>query len=62
MSFTLTFAWWWIPAALTLAGVVWAVFFVDSGDGMFSGLNNLFALVPVSIVSAVAWAVAAILK
>jgi hypothetical protein len=62
MVFTLTLAWWWIPAAVTLAGIVWALFLVDHGDGIGAGLNNLLALVPVSIISAIAWAVAAFLK
>lgn len=62
MTFTFTLAWWWIPAAITLAGLVWALFLVDRGDGIGAGLNNLLALVPVSIISAIAWAVAAILK
>lgn len=62
MSFTLTFAWWWIPAAITLVGLVWAIFVVDRGDGMFAGLNNMLALVPVLLVSAIAWAIAGALK
>lgn len=62
MKFALTFAWWWIPAAITLAGLIWAMFFVDHGDGIGAGFKNLLALIPVSVVSAVAWAVAAILK
>lgn len=62
MVFTLTLAWWCIPATITLAGLVWALFLVDHGDGIGAGMNNLFALVPVSIISAIAWAVAAFLK
>ena len=62
MTFTLTFAWWWIPAAITVLGLAWALFVVDPGDGWFSGLSNLFALIPVLFVSAVAWAIAGALK
>lgn len=62
MTFTLTFAWWWIPTAITLVGLAWALFFVDDGGGMFSGIGNLFALIPVLTVSAIAWAIAGALK
>ena len=62
MTLTLTFAWWWIPAAITFGGLVWALFFVDDGGGMFSGLSNAFALIPVLAVSAIAWAIAGALK
>lgn len=59
---TITFATYWIPLAITLIGVFWALFIVDDGGGMFSGLGNAFALIPVSIVSAIAWIVWAISK
>lgn len=59
---TITFAAYWIPLAITLIGVFWALFIVDGGSGMFSGLANMFALVPVSIVSAIAWIIWAIFK
>lgn len=62
MTFTITFAWWWIPLAITICGLLWAVFLVDSGDGYFSGIPNVFALVPALALSAVAWAIAGILK
>ena len=62
MSFTLTYAWWWVPAAITLVGLIWAIFIVDGGSGIGAGLANLFALVPVLLLSAVAWAVAGIMK
>jgi hypothetical protein len=62
MTFTLTFAWWWIPTVVSVVGLVWAIFFVDPGDGWFSGLSNIMALIPVLFVSAVAWAIAGALK
>ena len=62
MTFTLTFAWWWIPTVITVVGLIWAVCIVDDGSGIGAGLANMFALVPVSIVSAIAWAVAGALK
>lgn len=63
MSFTLTFAWWWIPTAVTVIGLFWALFIYDDGSsGYLSGLGNLFMLIPVLAVSMVAWIVAAVFK
>lgn len=59
---TITIAAWWIPTAITLIGVIWALFIVDDGGGMFSCIGNLIALVPVSVVSAIAWIIWAIYK
>lgn len=53
--------WWVIPSIITAVGLVWAAT-LDDGGGISSGLGNLLALVPVSVVSAVAWIIAAILK
>jgi hypothetical protein len=61
MTFTLTFAWWWFPAAFTLLGLIWA-FSIDDGGGIFGGLGNLLALVPVLGLSCVVWFVAGVLK
>lgn len=62
MNITITIAAWWIPAAITLIGLFWAFFIVDDGGGMFSGMGNLLALIPVSVISAIAWIVWAIFK
>lgn len=62
MTFTISFAWWWIPTAITAVGLVWALFIVDDGGGMFSGMSNIFAMVPVLAISAIAWAIAGALK
>ena len=62
MTFTFTFAWWWIPTLITLMGLIWVAFFVDPGDGIGAGLNSIFALVPVLFISALAWAIAGALK
>jgi len=59
---TLTIAAWWIPTAITVIGLIWALFIVDDGGGMFSGIGNMLALIPVSIVSAIAWIIWAIFK
>ena len=62
MTFTLTFAWWWIPALITVAGVIWALFIVDDGGGYLSGIGNMFALVPALVVSCLAWIIAGVFK
>ena len=62
MTFTLTLTWWLIPTAISAVGLIWALWIVDDGGGMFSGLSNFFALVPVLAVSTIAWAIAAFLK
>ncbi len=61
MEIAFTLQWWVIPTVITICGLVWAAM-LDDGGGMFSGLGNLLALVPVSVISAIAWIIAAILK
>jgi len=53
---------WMIPAAITAAGLFWAIYLIDDGPGYFSGISNLLALFPVSIVSTISWIIWAILK
>ena len=62
MTFSFTLSWWLIPAWITVLGLIWALWIVDDGGGMFSGISNIFALVPVLAISSIAWAVAAFLK
>ena len=62
MEFTITFSWWWIPAAITVATCSWALFIHDDGGGYMSGLGNVLLLVPALLVSALAGAVAGFLK
>jgi len=62
MTFTIAFAWWWIPAIITFLSIFWALFIVKDSPGLFSGIGNIFALVPALFVSMVAWIIAAILK
>lgn len=61
MTFVFTCDWWWFPTAFTLAGLIWA-FSIDDGGGLFAGLSNLLALVPVFGLSLVVWIVAGVLK
>ena len=62
MTFTITFAWWWVPTIITIAGFIWALFIFDDGGGYLAGMGTMFALVPVLIVSCIAWAIAGALK
>ena len=63
MTFTLTFARWWIPTAITVLGLLWVFFIYDDGSrGYLSGLGNLFMLIPVLAVSIVLWIIVATLK
>lgn len=63
MTFTLTFAWWWIPTAITLLcflAVHW--YSRDDNSGMFSGIATMIFMVPALFVSMRAWIIAAIFK
>ena len=62
MTFAFTLAWWVIPTVITVLGLIWALFIVDSGSGMLAGFSNLLALIPVLLVSAIAWSVAGAFK
>ncbi len=62
MTFTITYAWWWVPTFITVIGLIWALVIVDDGGGWLSGMGNVLALVPTLFVSAVAWAIAGALK
>jgi hypothetical protein len=59
---TITFGAWMIPTAITAIGLIWAMFIVDDGGGYFSGISNIFALVPVLFVSCIAWILWGIFK
>ncbi len=60
MSFTLTFAWWWIPTIVTILALLWAFFWPADRDGIAGGMTLIIMLVPALFVIAVAWAVAGI--
>jgi len=62
MTITFELGWWVIPTVITIVAVIWALFFVDDGGGWFSGLANVFALIPALAVSAIAWIIAGFLK
>lgn len=61
MTFTLTFSWWWVPAAITIGGLIWAAR-TNDGGGYLSGIATMFNVLIVLAVSGVAWAIAGFLK
>lgn len=61
MTFTLTFAWWWIPTIITVVSLLIALCWPGDG-GYLSGIETLFYLIPALFVSMVAWIFAAALK
>jgi hypothetical protein len=63
MTFTLTYQWWWIPAALTVAAVVWG-FLPDNKreDSIAAGLTAIFWATPILLFLCVVWIVAGVLK
>lgn len=62
MTFTITFAWWYIPTAITILSILWAFFWPADRGGMFGGLTTMFMLIPALVVIAFSWIVAGILK
>lgn len=61
MSLSLVIAWWFIPAAITVIGLIWALFIVK-GEGFMGELSNLFAVGAVAVLSAISWAIAGFFK
>lgn len=57
---TLTISWWVIPTLITVLGTVWAIFIYEDSGSM--GIGNMLLMVPVSVVSAISWILAALLK
>lgn len=62
MELTLTFASWWIPAAITVVALCVAIFWPTERGGYMPAPLPIFLLVPALFVSAVAWAVWGFLK
>ena len=61
MTITITYAWWWVPAAISVICFGWAFTREDEG-GYLSGIDSLIWFAIASFVSAVAWAIAGALK
>jgi hypothetical protein len=56
MSFTMVLAWWYVPTAITIFGLFWALFVVKGV------LESMFSLAGAAMMSAVAWAIFGFLK
>lgn len=59
---TITLGIWIIPLIITILSICWALFYVDGGEGMLSGLANLLALIPALFISLIAWIIWGIFK
>ena len=59
---TITFSIVWIPISITLIGLFWAIFIVDSGHGIGAGLSNVLALIPVLFISMLSWIIYSFFK
>ena len=57
MTFTISYAWWWVPAAFTVLFLVWAALPSD-GDPVQALIQLVAALAAISVF----WAVGGILK
>jgi hypothetical protein len=62
MSFSITLAWWHIPAVVTVLAVLWTLFWPADTSGSFGGIARLFMALPALIVSLLAWAIAGFFK
>jgi hypothetical protein len=61
MTFTLTYAWWWIPTLVTVLGIGYMLVPKDYG-GNFPDIGSLLDFVVVLIVVLLAWAVGGFIK
>ena len=61
MTLTFTYAWWWIPSIITIIAMSYP-FFAKTGDGIGGGIQLMLLLIPALFVTAVAWAIAGVLK
>lgn len=59
---TIIIAWWVIPTVILAAGTIYALFIHDDGGGYLSGIGNLLLLIPVLVVSLIAFIIAAVFK
>jgi len=61
MTFTLAYAWWWIPTLVTILGIGYMLVPKDYG-GNFPDIGALLDLVVILIVVLLAWAVGGFIK
>lgn len=61
MTFTLTYAWWWIPAFITVLSIGYMMIPKDHG-GNFPDIGVMIDLILVLLVVSIAWAIGGIAK
>ena len=61
MTFTFTYAWWWIPAAITAGTVIWLSLPKDHG-GNYPDIGSMINLVMGLLIVCFAWAVGGFFK
>lgn len=59
---TITFSAVWIPILFTVVPIFWAIFIVKDEGGMFSGIGNVFALIPALFISMLSWIIYSFFK
>lgn len=52
---TITLGMWVLPTIITFSAFFWALCIVKPGSGWFSGLPNVLALIPASVISLASW-------
>jgi hypothetical protein len=62
MTLTLSFAWWHIPAVVTVLALLYVLYWPADDSGFMGGVTRLFMMVPALFVSLLAWAVAGFFK
>lgn len=62
LTLSITLAWWYVPALITVLSLLWSFFWPADDSGMFGGITRLFMLVPALIVSLLAWAISGAIK
>lgn len=62
MTFTLSLAWWHIPALISFLSLAWAFFWPADDSGMFGGITRMFMLVPALAVAMLAWLIGGFFK
>lgn len=62
-TITITFAWWWIPTAITVIMFAWALrVYLPDRNNHWTSLLGLIIFIPALLVSLLVWIAAAILK
>lgn len=63
MTIAFVLAWWHIPTLITFLGLAWSFGYVlPREDGYLAGLGCILSLVPVGLVSTIAWVIAGFCK